>query len=155
MILAVYQTQMQQDGAHGCTDNCIFEANDQMGVPDATVLQFQLNGISDVDDLADFNKDSLKQLVDNLHCPGGCIPDPNHMAVAGATIPIPAFVFGAKLQASNRILTPKHTNSVGWRVAISLSMLWMLSWEISIKQQQKIHLKRLKNTQQSIKDWLK
>ena len=58
------------------------------------------NGISGVDDLADFDKDSLKQLADNLRRPGGCIPDPNPAAVAGATIPTPAFVFGAKSQAS-------------------------------------------------------
>ena len=70
-----------------------------MGIPHTTVLQSQLEGISAVDDLADFNKDSLKQLADNLHHPGGCIPDPNPMAVAGATIPMPAFVFGAKSQA--------------------------------------------------------
>ena len=76
-----------------------FKGNDQMGIPHATVMQFQLEGISGVDDLADFDKDSLKQLVDNLHHPGGCIPDPNPAAVAGATIPMPAFVFRAKLQA--------------------------------------------------------
>ena len=76
-----------------------FKGNIQMGVPHATVLQFQLEGISGVDDLADFEKNSLKQLADNLHCLGGCIPDPNPAAVAGATIPMTAFIFGAKSQA--------------------------------------------------------
>ena len=52
-----------------------------------------------MDDLADFDKDSLKQLADNLCHLGRCIPDPNPVTVAGATIPMPAFVFGAKLQA--------------------------------------------------------
>ena len=99
MILAVHQTQMQQDGAHSGSDDCFCAGNHQMGVPHATILQFQLKGISGVDDLADFDKDSLKQLVDNLHHPGGCIPDPNPVAVAGVTIPMPAFVFRAKLQA--------------------------------------------------------
>ena len=70
-----------------------------MEIPHATVLQFQLEGISGVNDLADFDKDSLKQLADNLCHPVGCIPDPNPAAVAGATIPMPAFVFGTKLQA--------------------------------------------------------
>ena len=42
---------MQQDGAHG--------GNNQMGILHATILQFQLEGISGVDDLADFDKDSL------------------------------------------------------------------------------------------------
>ena len=76
-----------------------FKGNDQMGIPHATILQFQLEGTSGVDDLADFKEDSLKQLADNLCCPGGCIPDPNPAAVPGATIPMPAFVFGAKSQA--------------------------------------------------------
>ena len=46
-------------------------------------------------------------------------------------------------QYINKILTPKNTNSVGWRVETNLSLLWMLSWEISTKQQQKMLLKRL------------
>ena len=44
----------------------------------------------------------------------------------------------------NKVLTPKHTNSVGWRVEPNLALLWMLSWQISIKQQQQMLLKRLK-----------
>ena len=50
--------------------------------------------ISGVNDLADFDKDSLKQLADNLHRPGGHIPDPNPAAPAGATIPMPALYSG-------------------------------------------------------------
>ena len=48
------------------------------------------------------------------------------------------------LLVTNRSLTPKHTNSVGLRLETNLSLLWMLSWEISIKHQQKMHFKRLK-----------
>ena len=77
----------------------IFEGNDQMGIPHETIFQLQLKWISGVNDLADFDKDSLKQLADNHCCPGGCIPDPNPAVVPGATIPTPACVFGAKLQA--------------------------------------------------------
>ena len=80
-----------------------FEGNDQTGIPHATVLQFQPEGISGVDDLADFDKDSLKQLADNLHRPGGCIPDPNPAAVAGATIPTPAFCIRG--QVASRIVS--------------------------------------------------
>ena len=47
---------------------------------------------------ADFDKDSLQQLADNLRCPGGRVPDPNPGAPAGATIPTPPFIFGAKSQ---------------------------------------------------------
>ena len=72
-----------------------FEGNNQKGIPYATILQLQLEEISGVNDQADFDKDSLKQLVDNVCHPGGCIPDPNPAAVAGETIAMPAFVFGA------------------------------------------------------------
>ena len=36
----------------------------------------------------------------------------------------------------NRGLAQKHTNLVGLRVETNLALLWMLSWEISVKQQQ-------------------
>ena len=58
-----------------------FEEAAQMGIPHVTVLQLQQEGILSVDDLADFDKDSLQQLADT-----------------GATIPTPPFVFGAKSQ---------------------------------------------------------
>ena len=75
-----------------------FEHAEQMGIPHATVMQLQSEGITLVADLADFDKDSLQQLVDNLRCPGGCVPDPNPGAPPGSTIPTPPFVFGAKSQ---------------------------------------------------------
>ena len=75
-----------------------FEHADQMGIRHATMLQLQSEGIISVSDLADFNKDSLQQLVDNLRHPGGCVPDPNPAAQPGSTIPTPPFVFGAKSQ---------------------------------------------------------
>ena len=73
-----------------------FEQLDQMGIPHVTVVQLQAEGITLVSDLADFNKDSLQQLVDNLRHPGGRVPDPNPAAQAGSTIPTPPFAFGAK-----------------------------------------------------------
>ena len=75
-----------------------FESPDQMGIPHATMVQMQLEGIQSVPDLADFEKDSLQQLADNLRKPGGRIPDPDPNAPAGATIPMPAFTYGAKSQ---------------------------------------------------------
>ena len=75
-----------------------FEHADQMGIPHITMVQLQAEGITSVSDLADFNKDSLQQLADNLRRPGGCIPDPNPAAQPGSTIPTPPFVFGAKSQ---------------------------------------------------------
>ena len=69
-----------------------FEHADQMGIPHVTVVQLQAEGITSVSDLADFNKDSLQQMADNLRCPGGRVPDPNPAAQPGSTIPTPPFV---------------------------------------------------------------
>ena len=62
------------------------------------MIQLQTEGITTVGDLADFEKDSLQQLADNLHCPGGRIPDTSTNAATGTTIPTPTFTFGAKSQ---------------------------------------------------------
>ena len=43
-----------------------FEDADQMGIPHDTVEQLAAEGISTVNDLADFDKDSLEQLANNL-----------------------------------------------------------------------------------------
>jgi hypothetical protein len=75
-----------------------FEGAAQMGIPNATVVQLVNEGISEVDDLSEFDRDSLQQVADNLRRPGGRIPDPTAGAVAGATIPTPPFIFGAKSQ---------------------------------------------------------
>jgi hypothetical protein len=75
-----------------------FENAGQMGIPNATVVQLQAEGIATVDDLGDFYKADLQQVADNLRRPGGRIPDPTPGAVAGATIPTPPFIFGAKSQ---------------------------------------------------------
>ena len=73
-----------------------FEHAEQMGIPHTTVVELCAKGIKVVTDLVDFDKDSLQQLADNLRHPGGCVLDPNPGAPAGATIPTPLFVFGAK-----------------------------------------------------------
>ena len=69
-----------------------------MGIPHETIVQMQQQGIQAVSDLADFEKQSLQKLADNLRKPGGRIPDPNPNAAPGATIPMPAFTYGAKSQ---------------------------------------------------------
>ena len=73
-----------------------FENNDQMGIPHKTMVQMQHERIHSVADLADFGKDSLQQLADSLRKPGGRIPVSNPNAAEGATIPTPAFTYGAK-----------------------------------------------------------
>ena len=55
--------------------SAFFQDADQMAIPVATVLQLQSEGITTVQDLADFDKDSLVQIADNLRRPGGRIPD--------------------------------------------------------------------------------
>jgi hypothetical protein len=114
-----------------------FENPEQMGIPHDTVVQLQQEGITTVDDLADFDKDSLQQLADNLRRPGGRVPDPNPGAAPGATIPTPPFVFGAKSQ--KRLLVAcnlvRYYNTVG-RPITAANMQWdtvMRNFEIQWK----------------------
>ena len=69
-----------------------------MAIPHDTVVELNNEGIVTVEDLADFDRESLKQVADNLRRPGGRIPDPTPGATRGATIPKPPFVFGSKSQ---------------------------------------------------------
>jgi hypothetical protein len=57
-----------------------------------------LEGIILVDDLVDFEKDTLEQIAANLRRPAGRVDDPKPNADEGATIPTPPFIFGAKSQ---------------------------------------------------------
>ena len=75
-----------------------FEDADQMAIPHATVIQLQSEGIDSPDDLRDFDKDSLKEVAENLRKPTDRIPNPDPNAAPGSTIPRPAYVFGAKSQ---------------------------------------------------------
>ena len=51
-----------------------FEDVAQMGIPHATVLQLIEEGIDEVQDLAEFDRDTLTQVADNLRCRGGRNP---------------------------------------------------------------------------------
>ena len=75
-----------------------FEEAAQMGIPNVTVVQLTEEGIAGVDDLVEFDKDTIEQIAANLRRPAGKVPDPNPGAAVGATIPTPPFVFGAKSQ---------------------------------------------------------
>ena len=90
-ILAVYQTHDLTMVLTVAQMTTFFEHAKQMGIPHATVLQLQSEGITLISDLADFYKNSLQQLVDNLRCPGGCVLDPNPGAPPGSTIPTAPF----------------------------------------------------------------
>jgi hypothetical protein len=56
-----------------------------MGIPQATVVQLATEGITSVIDHANFDKESLQQLADNLRRPGR-VPGPNPAAQSGTTI---------------------------------------------------------------------
>ena len=72
--------------------------DDHIGIPQETVLQTQNKGITTITDLVDLDKDTIKQIADNLRRPGGWIQYPTPGAAAGATIPTPPFLFGAIYQ---------------------------------------------------------
>ena len=97
-ILAVFQTYDLTMMLTMSQTTTFFKHAEQLGIPHTTVVQLCAEGIEAVADLADFDKESLQQLADNLRHPGGCVPDPNPGAPAGATILTPPFVFGAKSQ---------------------------------------------------------
>ena len=96
-----------------------------MGVQHAMVVQLALERIQTFDDLADFDKEALQQLADNLRCPGGRVPNPNPGAAVGSTIPTPAFVFGAKSQQHLGIACEvvRYYNTVGCDLTAA-SMHW-------------------------------
>lgn len=75
-----------------------FGNEDQMGIPQRTVDQLRDEGIVTVADLVEFDKTTFEQIAHNLRRPGGRIDDPAPGAAAGATIPTPPFVLGAKSQ---------------------------------------------------------
>ena len=90
----------------GAENIILFESNDQIYTPNTTAVQLVKEGISEATELIDFNKDTLQNIADNIFCPGGNFPDPNHIAPAPftvsphpvTTITTPPFVFGTKYQ---------------------------------------------------------
>ena len=80
----------------GAQTTDFFDEKGQMAIPHATVIPIHHKRIDHVNDLADFEKDTLNQVANNLRRPGGCILDPNTGYAAGSTIPTPSFVFGVK-----------------------------------------------------------
>ena len=85
-------------GLTAAQTTAFFENPDQMGIPHATMEQMQQEGIQSVADLVDFEKQFLQQRADNLKKHGGRVADPDPNAALGATIPTPAFTYGAKSQ---------------------------------------------------------
>ena len=76
-----------------------FEEDAQMGIPNRTVIQLQTEGLSGVEDLEEFDKETIEGIASNLRRrPAGRVADPNPGAAAGATILTPPFACGAKSQ---------------------------------------------------------
>jgi hypothetical protein len=61
-----------------------FKDVDQMNIPNTNMVRLQAEGILTVDDLVDFDKDTIQQVADNLRHPGGRIQDPTQGAAASA-----------------------------------------------------------------------
>ena len=84
----------------------LFEASNQMYIPDVTVIQLVNEGISEVINSIDFDKDTLQQIANNILRPWGMVPDPNYIFPVPfpkppplvPTIPTPTFIFGTKPQ---------------------------------------------------------
>ena len=70
----------------------------QMGISDETVVQLGNEVIMTVDDMVDFDKDTMQQVADSLQRPGGRIPDPTPNVAPREKIPTPPFLFRAKSQ---------------------------------------------------------
>ncbi len=76
--------------------NTFFTAQEQMGIPAATLPALAAEGIETPTDLTEFDAASIKQVVESLRKPGDYIPNPDG---GGGTIPRPPYVLGAKSQA--------------------------------------------------------
>ena len=71
------------------------ESPDQMGIPWCKCNKKEFNRLLI---LQIFEKQSVQLLADNLRKPGGRVPDPDPNTALEATIPMPAFTYGAKSQ---------------------------------------------------------
>mmetsp|Transcript_33177 Transcript_33177/g.50752 ORF Transcript_33177/g.50752 Transcript_33177/m.50752 type:complete len:93 (+) Transcript_33177:65-343(+) len=78
-----------------------FTHADQTAIPNETVNQLANKGIAAVSDLSEFNKESLKQILDNLRNPGGRIPNPDPGAPAGS-------VDAQEIRANIKIISRKR-----------------------------------------------
>ena len=67
-----------------------------MGILDETVVQLGNEGITTLDNLVDFEKETIQQVADSIQRLGGRILYPTPNASPRATIPTPLFVFGEK-----------------------------------------------------------
>ena len=62
-----------------------------MSIPNETVPHLKKQGITNVDDLDNFDKNTIGQIADNLQLPTGGITDPNPNSAAVTMITTDAF----------------------------------------------------------------
>ena len=70
----------------------------QMSLPAATCVAITQEGLERLANIFEFDEKSLTQITDNPRLPWGRVPGPEPNTAAGATIPTPNLVFGAKSQ---------------------------------------------------------
>ncbi len=105
----------------------------QMAVPLAMRVQLVVEGVATVDNLMEFDDDTLKQLFENLKKPGGTIPAPGARGVVIAT---PVFVLGAKSQ--QHLKTAMHAARCHEMVGCDLTP-GNMHWDQVLKNFQESH----------------
>ena len=122
-----------------------FENPDQMGIPHETVLQLVHEGISDVQDLADFQPDTIDKIAANLRNPATRVADTSDGAAAGATLALPPFIFSAMSQKKLTIAAEllRYYGLVG-RPTTAANILWdpvikdfQAQWEFMVEKKKK------------------
>ena len=82
------------DGADCCANHELLHPSYSDWRPRGNYGSTSTRGHCSPVDLKDFDDEALKIVNENLQCPAGRITNPN-LNANGATIPTPAFVFGA------------------------------------------------------------
>jgi hypothetical protein len=103
----------------------VFESAKQMAIPNATVLELFNEGINTVDDLAEFDKETIDQIANNLRGPAVAPVGGHH------------FVFGAKSQKRLKVACElvRYYTTVG-RPLTAANIQWnsvILNFEIQWK----------------------
>jgi hypothetical protein len=102
-----------------------FGSPNQMAMEVRTMFQRPNEGITTVEDLLEFDEESLKQVVANLRRPAHQVPNTAPGAAAGSTMKEQPFVIGAKSQTRLIVATEllKFYDAIG-RVPDAGDMMW-------------------------------
>ena len=123
-----------------------YEDQAQMNISAETRAQLQLEGLETIDDLLEFDKTSIKGIVDNLRSPGGRIPNPDVNPPDGSTIRRPPFQIGAKsimrLEGATKIV--RYYETVG-RELTATNMKWQNTIKIFVQHYKALEDKKEEN----------